>query len=62
MKGKSSIFSVEMLVLIVSVLGTGMVYLDQTALNVAIPAMQEGLNADIVGVQWIIDIYILSIL
>ncbi len=59
MKRKSSFFSIEVLVLIVSVLGTGMVYLDQTALNVAIPAMQAGLDADIGGIQWIIDIYIL---
>ncbi|MGB0386526.1 MAG: MFS transporter [Ardenticatenaceae bacterium] len=61
MKAKLSTLSVETLVLIVAVLGTGMVYLDQTALNVAIPAMQAGLNADIGGVQWIIDIYILML-
>lgn len=61
MRTQTSRFSIETLVLIVAVLGTGMVYLDQTALNVAIPAMQTGLETDIGGIQWIIDIYILTL-
>lgn len=38
-----------------------MVYLDQTALNVALPALQESLGASIGGIQWIIDSYILTL-
>lgn len=53
--------SAETLVLAVAVLGTGMVYLDQTALNVALPALQESLDAGIGGIQWIIDSYILTL-
>ncbi|MEM7115386.1 MAG: DHA2 family efflux MFS transporter permease subunit [Chloroflexota bacterium] len=49
----------ETIVLIVAILGTGMVYLDQTAVNVALPALQNDLNADIGDLQWIVDIYIL---
>lgn len=49
----------ETMVLIVAVLGTGMVYLDQTAVNVALPALQTSLNATIGDLQWIVDIYIL---
>lgn len=50
----------EAAVLIVTILSTGMVYLDQTALNVAIPSIQRALNADVAGFQWIINLYILT--
>ncbi|MEM7349142.1 MAG: MFS transporter, partial [Chloroflexota bacterium] len=50
---------IERMVMIVAVLGTAMVYLDQTALNVALPAIQLSLGAGIGDLQWIIDIYIL---
>ncbi|MEM7132910.1 MAG: DHA2 family efflux MFS transporter permease subunit [Chloroflexota bacterium] len=51
----------ESLVLFVAIFGTGMVYLDQTALNVALPALQQSLGADISGIQWILDSYILTL-
>jgi len=47
------------MVLAVTVLGTGVVYLDQSALNVALPHIQVALNADVGGLQWVIDVYIL---
>ncbi|MBL8058730.1 MAG: DHA2 family efflux MFS transporter permease subunit [Anaerolineales bacterium] len=50
---------IETVVLIVAVFGNGMVYLDQSALNVALPVIQRDLQADVSGLQWIIDIYIL---
>ncbi len=50
---------IERMVMLVAVLGTAMVYLDQTALNIALPNIQETLSADIDGIQWLIDIYIL---
>ena len=50
---------IEVMVLVVAVFGNGMVYLDQSALNVALPVIQRELQADVVGLQWIIDIYIL---
>ncbi|MBI3362074.1 MAG: DHA2 family efflux MFS transporter permease subunit [Chloroflexi bacterium] len=51
----------ETMVLIVTILGTGMVYLDQTAITVALPRMQIALKADVGGLQWLIDIYILTL-
>jgi EmrB/QacA subfamily drug resistance transporter len=51
----------ELMVLLVTILGTGMVYLDQTAVNVALPTIQHDLNADIGGLQWLVDIYILTL-
>lgn len=49
----------ESMVLLVTILGTGIVYLDQSALNVALPAIQVDLHADLSGLQWVTDIYIL---
>ncbi|MBL8045112.1 MAG: MFS transporter [Anaerolineales bacterium] len=51
----------ETAVLTVTILSTGMVYLDQSALNVAIPHIQTALNADVAGFQWIVNIYILTL-
>jgi EmrB/QacA subfamily drug resistance transporter len=51
----------ETAVLAVTILSTGMVYLDQSALNVAIPHIQASLNADVAGFQWILNIYILTL-
>lgn len=53
--------SPEAMVLLVTILGTGMVYLDQTALSVALPAIQADLRVDLGGLQWVTDIYILTL-
>ncbi len=53
--------STELMVLLVTILGTGMVYLDQTAVNVALPVIQRDLQADVGGLQWMVDIYILAL-
>ncbi len=52
---------IETMVLLVTVLGTGMVYLDQTALTIALPAMQVAFKTDVGGLQWLVDIYILML-
>ncbi len=57
---KSTRFT-ETMILAVAILGTGMVFLDQTAINVALPAIQQSLNADVGGLQWILDIYLLTL-
>lgn len=49
----------EKMALTIAILSTGIVFLDQTAVNVALPAIQKSLNADISALQWIIDIYLL---
>jgi EmrB/QacA subfamily drug resistance transporter len=51
----------ETLIVLVTILGTGMVYLDQTALTVALPTMQVAFHTDVAGLQWLVDIYILTL-
>ena len=48
-------------VLAATALGSGMAFLDGTVVNVALPAMGEDLNADIEGLQWIVNGYMLML-
>jgi EmrB/QacA subfamily drug resistance transporter len=45
-------------VLLATVLGSGMVFLDGTVVNIAIPAIGRDLHAGISGVQWVLDSYL----
>lgn len=45
-------------VLLVTVLGSGMVFLDGTVVNIAVPAIGRDLHASIAGVQWVLDAYL----
>ena len=38
--------------------GSGMVFLDGTVVNIAIPVMGRDLHAGISGVQWVLDAYL----
>ncbi|MGN9817982.1 MFS transporter [Streptomyces sp. SD11] len=40
--------------------GVFMVYLDATIVNVALPEIQRDLNADLSGLQWVVDAYALA--
>jgi EmrB/QacA subfamily drug resistance transporter len=44
-----------------SVLGSGMAFLDGTAVNVALPALQRELGAGMAGLQWTVDAYLLTL-
>ena len=44
-------------VLAATILGASMAYIDGTAVNVALPALQEELDATIVDMQWVIEAY-----
>lgn len=46
-------------VLLAAVLGSSMVFLDGTTVNVALPALQASLGASVVDVQWVINGYTL---
>jgi len=46
-------------VLTATILGSGMVFIDGTAVNVALPALQANLNATAVDVQWVVESYAL---
>jgi len=44
-------------VLAATILGSSMAFIDGTAVNVALPALQSGLHATVVDVQWVIESY-----
>jgi EmrB/QacA subfamily drug resistance transporter len=46
-------------ILAATILGSSMVFIDGTVVNVALPALQSGLNATVVDVQWVVEAYAL---
>ena len=48
-------------VLLATVLGTGIAFLDMTVVNVALPTIGKDLNATIAGLQWIVNGYTLTL-
>src|ERR671934_1628309 len=48
-------------VLAVSVLGSGMAFLDGTVVNVALPKIGEDLHASTAALQWILNGYLLTL-
>src|ERR1043166_6993933 len=42
-----------------TILGSSMVFIDGTVVNVALPALQKELNATLVNVQWVVESYAL---
>jgi len=46
-------------VLAATILGSGMTFLDGTAVNVALPALQKDLGATVAQVQWVVEAYAL---
>lgn len=46
-------------VLLATILGAGLVYLDGSAVNVALPALQADLGASAAGAQWVVESYAL---
>ena len=49
------------LTLVACILGSGMVFLDGTVVNVALPALQEDLGADLPQQQWVVEAYMLTL-
>jgi EmrB/QacA subfamily drug resistance transporter len=49
------------LTLITMILASGIVFLDGTVINVALPAIDKDLNAGLSGLQWIVDSYVLTL-
>jgi len=48
-------------ILLAAILGSGMAFLDGTVVNVALPALARGLGADMAGLQWTLDAYLLTL-
>jgi EmrB/QacA subfamily drug resistance transporter len=49
------------LTLVACILGSGMVFLDGTVVNVALPALQQDLGADLAAQQWVVEAYMLTL-
>ena len=48
-------------VLLATVLGSGVAFLDGTIVNVALPVLGRELHADMAGLQWTVDAYLLTL-
>ncbi len=48
-------------VLAACILASSMAFIDGSALTVALPAMREDLNADLVAIQWVLNAYVLAL-
>ena len=46
-------------VLVATILGSSMAFIDGTVVNVALPALQESLHAALADVQWVVEAYAL---
>jgi EmrB/QacA subfamily drug resistance transporter len=44
-------------ILAATILGSSMAFIDSTVVNVALPALQASLHANIAGVQWVVESY-----
>jgi EmrB/QacA subfamily drug resistance transporter len=51
----------QRLTLIATILGSTVVFLDSTVVNVALPAISEGLDAGLAGQQWVVEAYMLTL-
>ncbi len=47
--------------LVASILGTAIVFIDQTVVNVALPAIRRDLHAGLATQQWVVDAYLLTL-
>ncbi len=50
-----------MWVLAATIVGSSMAFIDSTVVNVAVPALQSGFGASVVGVQWVVESYGLTL-
>ena len=48
-------------VILTTVLGSGIAFLDGTVVNVALPAIAGDLDADLAGLQWVLDSYLVTL-
>jgi EmrB/QacA subfamily drug resistance transporter len=51
----------QKLTLLATILGSTIVFLDSTVVNVALPSIQEDLNTGLAGQQWIVEAYMLTL-
>ena len=51
----------KQLVLIATIMGSGIALLDATVVNVALPAIEEDLGGGLAGQQWVVNAYLLTL-
>jgi EmrB/QacA subfamily drug resistance transporter len=51
----------QRLTLVATILGSTVVFLDSTVVNVALPAIAGGLDAELAGQQWVVEAYMLTL-
>jgi EmrB/QacA subfamily drug resistance transporter len=51
--------AVRVWVLVATILGSSMVFIEGTVINVALPALQRALGATVVDIQWVVNAYTL---
>jgi EmrB/QacA subfamily drug resistance transporter len=61
MPGRDNGRALKRTVLIASILGSGIVFLDQTIVNVALPAIRSSLNGSLADQQWVVEAYLLTL-
>jgi EmrB/QacA subfamily drug resistance transporter len=48
-------------ILVTTIIGSSMAFIDSTVVNVALPALQNNFGASLVGVQWVVESYGLTL-
>src|SRR5271167_4652876 len=48
-------------ILAATIIGSSMAFIDGTVVNVALPALQNSFGASVVGVQWVVESYGLTL-
>jgi EmrB/QacA subfamily drug resistance transporter len=51
----------QLLTLVATILGSTVVFLDSTVVNVALPAIADDLDAGLAGQQWVVEAYMLTL-
>lgn len=52
---------IKRIVLVASILGSGIVFLDSTIVNVALPAIRSSLHGSLADQQWVVEAYLLTL-
>src|SRR3989440_1423373 len=47
--------------LVAAILGSGIVFLDATVVNIALPALRDDLGGGLAGQQWVVEAYLLTL-
>src|ERR1041384_6326422 len=51
----------KQLILVACILGSGIVFVDSTVVNVALPAIQDDLGGGLATQQWVVNAYLLTL-